>query len=576
MIQKNWQDIVPQVDTTAEFFEIVNDFGNPLELVREAISNAIDWNASFIKIAFTVEQIEGARRLVITLEDDGTGMDANVLKTAFWGLGHSESRKLKSEGNKDLVGEKGHGTKIYLRSEKVIVRTQSKEGTFESICENPLRSLSSRNIHLPKFREIDPIFDPGKTGTIIKIIGYNDNERASFVQAVVKDYILWFTKCGSIELLFDHKRNEFFKVFLKCIGNLEYEEISFGHIFPEEKADIEKLFAEKEFDAADYYVKRFFFKNEKLKNAPEVSFDMVVSIEGDQIKREYNPMIRDRMRSDTGRYKVSDRYGIYLCKDYIPVTNINDWVSGFGTGSNSMTMVHAFINCQELKLTANRGTISNTDPKILEELKARIQEIFNDIDSFLHEKGIHTLRVWQKETTTLNQETAEYNRRVKSIKSRKKCVINGRTFLEPQNESELFGLFMSIYTLYPESFLFEPLDYNTQKGVDLIARNKTDNQITDSEFWYIELKFILKKEFNHAFRHLRWILCWDFDKKLDDQTEFFGVEESDMRKLKTEDCELEDGKKEKVYFLENRLRANRIEIIRFKEFLKTRLDIEFQ
>jgi len=376
MSKDTWQDIVPQVDTTAEFFEIVNDFGNPLELVREAISNAVDWNATFIKIAFTVEQIEGARRLVITLEDDGSGMDADVLKTSFWGLGHSESRKLKAQGNTDLVGEKGHGTKIYLRSEKVVVQTQSKSGTYESFCENPLRSLSSRSIHSPKFKVIEPIFDKEKTGTIIKIIGYNDNERASFIQEVVKDYIQWFTKCGSIELHFGHKRNENFKVHLKCIGEAEYEEITFGHIFPNEKADIEKLFDEKEFDAADYYVKRFIYKGEKLKNAPEVTFDIIISIEGDQIKREYNPMIRDRMRADTGKYKVSDRYGIYICKDYIPVTRINDWVSGFGTGSNSMTMVHGFVNCQELKLTANRGTISNTDPKILEELKSRIQEIF--------------------------------------------------------------------------------------------------------------------------------------------------------------------------------------------------------
>lgn len=576
MAQGEWIEINPPVDTTAEFFEIVNDFGNPLELVREAISNAIDWKASYIKIAFTVEQIDGARRLVITLEDDGTGMNADVLQTSFWGLGHSESRKLKSQGVTDIVGEKGHGTKIYLRSEKVIVQTQSIDGAFESICENPLRSLSSRTIHKPLLRQIDNIFDEGKTGTIIKVIGYNDNERASFIQEIVKDYIQWFTKAGSIELIFGHRKNENFKVLLKCIGTSEYEEVQFGHVFPKEQSDIEKLFKEKEFDAADYYVKYFIYKDEKLKNAPEVTFDVIVSIEGDQIKREYNSMIRDRMRSDTGRYKVSDRYGVYLCKDYIPIVRINDWISGFGTGSNSMTMVHGFINCQELKLTANRGTISNTDPKILEELRSRIQEIFNDIDSLLHEKGIYTLRDWQRESTTLNQETAEYTRRIKSIKNKKKAIINSRSFLEPQNESELFGTFMSIYSMFPDYFVFEPLDYNTTKGVDLIARNKTTNQITDSEFWYVELKFILKKEFNHAFRHLRWILCWDFDKKIDSNTEFFGVEESDMRKLKTEQIELDEGATANIYFLENRLKANRIEIIRLKEFLKDRLGIEFQ
>lgn len=46
-------------------------------------------------------------------------------------------------------------------------------------------------------------------------------------------------------------------------------------------------------------------------------------------------------------------------KDYIPVIRVNNWISGFGTGSNSLTLIHGFINCQAFKLTANRGTIAN-------------------------------------------------------------------------------------------------------------------------------------------------------------------------------------------------------------------------
>jgi len=42
-----------------------------------------------------------------------------------------------------------------------------------------------------------------------------------------------------------------------------------------------------------------------------------------------------RRGRDTGRYRVADRYGLWLCKDYIPIQRINDWIIGFGTGSNS-------------------------------------------------------------------------------------------------------------------------------------------------------------------------------------------------------------------------------------------------
>jgi len=568
-----WTEIEPEVNSSAEFFEIVNDFGDPLELVREAISNSVDWEATYIKIHFTVETIDGTRRLVIYIEDDGLGMKKEVLSKSFWGLGHSESRILKNNGKPDLIGEKGHGTKIYLRSESVEVRTKSQDGIYESICLSPFKSLSNQELHKPRIKEIEDYIPEKESGTNIKIIGYNDNERSSFVQDIVRDYIKWFTKAGSIEQKFGIDKNKDFKIFLKCLDAEEFEEIEFGHTFPEENSDINKLFDDLEFDAADYYVKYFKYENERLKNHPEVTFDLIVSIEGDQIKRDYNPMIQERTRRETGRYKVADRYGLWICKDYMPITKVNDWISGFGTGSNSMTMVHGFVNCQELKLTANRGAISNTDPQIQSELKQRIQEIFDEIDTYLHEKGIYTLRGWQKEYKTLNQETAEYKRRIKSIKKRKTCDYQNRVFIEPQNEAEVFGLFMSIYSLHPEKFLFEPLDYNTSRGIDLIARNKTKNKISESEFWYVELKFIFKKDFNHAFRHLRWLLCWDFDKNISETTELIGVEESDIRYLKTE----KDEDDKPLYFLDKRARGgNRIEIIRLKEFLELELNIVFK
>ena len=38
----NWEIIEPQVHAEAEFRQILTDFCNPLQLLREAISNAID------------------------------------------------------------------------------------------------------------------------------------------------------------------------------------------------------------------------------------------------------------------------------------------------------------------------------------------------------------------------------------------------------------------------------------------------------------------------------------------------------------------------------------------------------
>lgn len=558
-----WTEIRPEVSAEAEFFEIANDFGNPLEVLREAISNSMDAGATSVRIAFLVEDIEGASTLVVEIHDNGSGMDQEVLAQDFWGLGFSRSRN-----SPEKIGEKGHGTKIFLRSERVLVRTQSKTGAFESVCERPLRSLTRRQLHSPKVRRIENFQDA--TGTHIRIEGYNQNERSGFVQDIVKDYLLWFSKIGSVERAFGVEKWGQFKVHLKCLDVDEFEEVPFGHVFPEENSNVTKLFEQYGVEAADLFVKRYVHQG-RLQNLPEITFEAIISVEGDQAKRDYNPMIRERARKTTGTYKVADRYGIWLCKDHIPVQRVNEWITGFGTGSNSFVLLHGFVNCQKLKLTANRGSVANTEPKVVEELKRTIQQMLETVDKDLHRNGIHTLFQWQSEQRTLSQEKAEFERRTRSIAERKLARLDGRVLLEPVNEAELFGLFNGVYTRHPEVFDFEPLDYNTQRGIDIIARNKTENRVSECEFWYIEMKYLLREEFNHAFRHLRWIVCWDFDRNVKNGTSLKSIEEADVRQLTFG----KDSFGHPIYFLDSPKAALKIQVIRLKEFLKNKLNLDF-
>jgi histidine kinase/DNA gyrase B/HSP90-like ATPase len=559
-----WTPITPSVHSEAEFLEIANDFGNPLEIVREAISNAIDAQATWLKIGFWVESIEGSQSLVIQFLDNGTGMTEGILSTDFWGLGFSQSRHDPTK-----IGEKGHGTKIFLRSEKVIVRTQTADEAFESECDRPMRALSQGKAHEPRIRAIPRFQD--HTGTDIKVIRYNQNQRSRFVQEEVKDYIYWFTKFGSVEWLFDHDKLKDFRLYLKCLDKTQYEELAFGHPFPQPNCEIENLFNEHGAAAANLYVKRFLWKQERLEKSPEVTFDMVLSVEGDTAKRAYNPQLRDRRRQG-GQYRVLDRYGLWLCKDHIPVQRVNDWISGFGSGSNAFTLLHGFVNCQHLKLTANRGSIANTEPEILEELKKAASKFVQEVDAELGKNGIYTLFDWQSEERTLAQEKTDFNVRCKSIARRRVATHKGHTFLEPRNESELFGLFMRVYALEEQLFAFEPLDYNTTRGIDIIARNKSGKTGAESDLWYVELKYLLKTNLNHSFKHLRWLLCWDFDKGIDQDSEFGStVQENDIRKLQTATA---DGNT--LYFLNSPTSAVRVQVIRLQEFLRQHLGMEFK
>lgn len=557
-------EIIPTVNAEAEFFEILNDFGNPLEIVREGISNAIDAGATEMDISFAVEDRNGNPRSVIRFSDNGSGMTEETLQKDFWGLGHSTSR-----GDRAKIGEKGHGTKIFLRSEHVSVRTQTADGSaILSECERPLATLSQKKLHQPTITRIEKF--RSSPGTEIEVVGYNDNERSKFVQSIVKDYILWFTKIGAVEKEFDLHGLKDFKLRLKSLDKDETESIPFGHPFPAENDNIADLFEKFGSDAAGEYVKRVIHKKVRLPNHPEVTFDIIISVEGDAIKRRQNPMLGERGRAATGRYRVLDRYGLWLCKDYIPIERVNEWLSSFGSGSNAFTLLHAFVNCQALKLTANRGTFSNTDPKILEELKTEVLAIISKLDSDLENNGLYTLRGWQQEERTIGQERSEFSRRLKSLKKRHAAQLGGITLFEPRNESELFGLLTSLVALAPNIFDFDPLDYNTTKGIDLIVRDKR-LVLSEHSVGYLELKQYLTPSFNHAFAYLRWIVCWEFGRNVAPGSNFEGISDSDIRQLK----EGKDDNGHSIYWLDAPKAANKIHVIPLKQYLQDKLGLAF-
>lgn len=87
-----WEKIIPKVNESAEFLEIASDFGDPLELFREALHNAYDQGATEFKIIITVSEIRGQDKLVIELLDNGTGMSRDTIINHFWNLRDSKSR----------------------------------------------------------------------------------------------------------------------------------------------------------------------------------------------------------------------------------------------------------------------------------------------------------------------------------------------------------------------------------------------------------------------------------------------------------------------------------------------------
>jgi hypothetical protein len=67
--------IRPRVNEAREFLEIVKDFKDPKEIIREALSNSWDAGASKTSLRFDLSQILGTQRkkIMVEIADDGCG-----------------------------------------------------------------------------------------------------------------------------------------------------------------------------------------------------------------------------------------------------------------------------------------------------------------------------------------------------------------------------------------------------------------------------------------------------------------------------------------------------------------------
>lgn len=563
--------IKPKVDQIREFMEIASDFTNPLELIREAISNSFDAKASFIRFKFSVEKEYGEDNFIVFIEDDGIGMNLEQLQ-AFFDLGNSTNR-----GNPDAIGEKGHGTKVYFNSSEIEVITSKGEGNikYKALLKNVLRSFYDNIIPDVEVTELDN--KENWRGTRITIKGYNHNRRDKFTHERIKDYILCFTKVGSCELEFGIDRYKNFVLFLQGIGEKEEEKIGFGHKFPKENKDVEKLFDKKGVLAPKWYVKRW-IKQGHLPNFPDKKYNAVFYVEGDDAKRDNNPMLRrSGYTAPEGAYQVRQRYGLWLCKDFIPITQKNEWIVTKGT---EFVRFHAFINIQDFKLTANRGSVDNTPSEIMNDLELVVRNIYKDITTSEDWEKLEWLEGEISGVKTEERERDGFETRIKRTRGVRVAHYQGYTLVEPVKENKyyseqgVYSIFLILNTIEPNLFPFEIVDFDTHDGIDVIARGHSDLTLDKSQLFYVEFKSKLTSGLNHSFKYLSNIVCWDTDILDGGTVTDTSGEERTMKIISANDPDNHD--KYTKYFLDAPASPRRVEVIVLKDYLNQKLGIEFR
>ncbi len=549
--------ITPRVDETQEFIEIANDFSNPLDLVREAISNAYDAKCSEIKISFEVVKQYGESILKIILKDNGSGMTPEQLQS-FFDLGNSTRRD-----DENAIGEKGHGTKVYFNSRKIEVLTSTGNEGFMAIMDEPFRKLFDRKIPTV---EVTPKNRIDK-GTEITIYGYNNNRRDKFTHPILKDHIVWFTKHGSVENRFSDPEHKV-RLFLQGLGENSFEEIDQGHYFPADSKNINKLLDEYMVKAPDYYSKKI-VKSGVLKNFPEIKYEAVFGLEGRYVKYSYNQMLRrPGYTAPEGSYTIQERYGVWICKDYMPIQRKNEWVTFKGS---EYTKFHAFVNCQDLRLTANRGSVDNTPSEILQDLKDEVRKIYDSIVKSDEWTSMEWLEEEASAYQTTEKEKKNFDWRISKINRSNIAIHNGITLVEPERESGVFSIFLMLSQIDESLFPFHVIDYDTHDGIDVIAKGDKKTPIASAKLFYVEFKRTLARGFNHSFENLHSVVCWDTEIKHDDIIKDINNEERKMQIISP------DSENDYThFFLDNPKKAHKIEVFCLKSYLKEKLGLSFR
>jgi len=552
--------LIPKVDQAQEFIEIANDFANPLDLVREAISNAFDAHATDIRLEFDTEVISGETTSVIRLTDNGDGMGQTELQS-FFDLGNSTRR-----ADKTTIGEKGHGTKVYFNAKKLIVDTQRSGTRYIASLDSPFSKLHDRKI--PEVAVREESSETTVSGTTITIYGYNNNRRDRFTHGRLRDHIFWFTKFGSVERKFGIDAFANVKLHLKGLDRDDFETLTFGHPFPNESEKVEALFETYLVQAPNYYCRQI-VKTGSLPNHPEVRYHAIFSVEGRRVKYDSNPMIRrQRYEAPEGAYTIQERYGLWLCKDFIPVQRKNEWIT---TKGSEFTKLHAFFNCQALKLTANRGSIDNTPAEIIQDVELVVRTTYQTITEGDEWLQLNYLEEEAEGYNTVEKEKKNFALRVEKANRSNISEYKSVVLIEPKRESGVQSLVVQLATIEPTLFPFTVVDYDTHEGIDIIVKANDTIPVHGSHLYYVEFKYIISTAFNHSFENLHSIVCWDTDLKHGDIVEDVNREQ---RKLAV--ATAEDASDYTHYFLDNPRKAHRIEVYVLKDYLAQKLGIQFR
>lgn len=488
----------PQVKDIPLFKEIAQNIVNPLEILREALSNSHDAEAKNISI---IVNRNSTGNFVIDIQDDGKGMAINEIHR-FFNLGDSNKGSIG-------IGEKGLGTKTFFKCKRVVVYTQTKDDeAYKAVMEEPWETLCNNT--LPEYSVERIKSKVGNIGTSVLIEDYIiDNPEKYFNFEVIKDYILWFTAAGSFKTYFANymELHKFInnmqvapRIFIEDnIMNIREEIAGVHQFYPPQESPKEDI-GESIYKKSVNYCRHF---------GP---YHRATNIDGEYVSVQiYGTVSGVNCRKKIAKMKHGEthksRFGFYLAKDFIPFTKkINIFTDP------NYHHFHVLVNSQAFELTADRNNLSNSnDPKVKWVLQEAKKIIMDNIAPLAND-GYFKLRKFEEMQYSIKEKHRKLLKRKEGFADLNNLTITDIPIVKkPDNESQVALLLTAIMSNEKLKHLIKGIDkighYSHQDTTDMICIDHSGNIIL------VEIEFKLSALFKHEhpFETFDYVVCWYVD-----------------------------------------------------------------
>ena len=451
-------------------------------------------------------QVPGTSRkkIVVSITDDGQGMsstkrgEANTSEIEdFFNLGDSH----KPYGS---IGTKGHGTKIYYKSNGIFVDTWKNGQHIHAETEVPPWETLRKGI-IPTYKyDEDAVEGKGTKIVVDGFAGKQSDFRFDALESLVQ-YILWYTVVGSFGQYFSSPRK--MDVEIKPANSPLPTPIAipFGFKFPDEDVDLSK--------GSSKYCKIFGPETIECGQTSEgtlVIINMIGAILGEG-NRASIPHTYEMM-------------GLWLCKDSVRVERDNLIMEDVFKGQYWYRNMLIFANCQQFDLTANRNNIRGDQEEYhlaIAGIKKFIEGIKNSPDSISYFKTKaeedllkHAKELQDKETKDKEAVKNGLEKRLNEYRGRPDLNVPGiaaAPVKEPRSEAETALVLQAMISCKHPGIDFRIGEYKTSEGTDLIVEcvSKGIPMLA-----WTEIVVTLENLFawSHRPEGIHKVVCWELGK----------------------------------------------------------------